>query len=303
MAGSTPRPRARLHPGRILEARPARDFALMTIGILIAAFGLDAFLIPNRIAAGGLSGIATVIYHVAGERGITLPVGVQMLVMNVALLGVAVRLRGWRYGAKTFYGLVGLSLAVDLMAPWTPHLASEDLLLATLYGGALIGLGLGLVFKAGGNTGGTDIIAQLIAAKVSLGLGQIMFAIDAVIVIIAGLVFGPELALYAAVAVFVAGGVIDLVLEGFSVEKAVFIVSRENARIAEGVLYEIGRGATGISARGLYTGEDREMIFTVVSRNQLDDLKRLISSVDPEALVVISDVHEAIGEGFREARG
>ncbi len=293
---------ARLHPGRILHARPARDFALITVGILITAFALDAFLIPNRIAAGGISGVATVVYHVAAERGLALPVGMQMLVMNIALLAVAIRLRGWRYGAKTLYGLVGLSLAVDLMAPFTPRLAAEDLLLATLYGGALAGLGLGLVFKAGGNTGGVDIVAQLIAPKVSLGLGQIMFAIDAVVVGVAGVFFGPELALYAAVAVFVGGGVIDLVLEGFSVEKAVFVISRQNARIAEGVLYEIGRGATGIAARGLYTGEEREMVFTVVSRNQLDDLKRLVHAIDPEALVIISDVHEAIGEGFKEAR-
>lgn len=292
-----------LHSRRVLTARPLRDFGLIVLGILIAAVGLDAFLIPNRIAAGGLSGIATVVYHMAAERGLTLPVGAQMLVMNVALLLLAIRIRGWRYGAKTLVGLVGLSLAIDLMAPFVPRLAADDLLLATLYGGAFMGLGIGLVFKAGGNTGGTDIVAQLIAPKVALGLGQIMFLIDACVVVIAGAVFGPKLALYAAVAVFVGGGVIDLVLEGFSVEKAVFIVSRENARIAEGILHEISRGATGIAARGLYTGEEHEMIFTVVSRNQLDDLKRLVHAIDPGALVVISDVHEAIGEGFKEARG
>lgn len=293
----------RLHPKRVLTARPVRDFGLIAAGIAIAAVGLDAFLIPNRIAAGGLSGIATVIHHVVAEHGIALPVGAQMLVMNVALLLVAIRLRGWRYGAKTLAGLVGLSLAIDLMAPFVPRLAADDLLLATLYGGALMGLGIGLVFKAGGNTGGTDIVAQLLSSRVSLGLGQIMFAIDACVVLLAGVVFGPKLALYAAVAVFVAGGVIDLVLEGFSVEKAVFIISQENARIAEGILHEVNRGATGIAARGLYSGEEREMIFTVVSRNQLDDLKRLVHAVDPGALVVISDVHEAIGEGFKEARG
>lgn len=295
-------PLRHLHPKRVLTARPVRDYGLMTLGILIAAVGLDAFLIPNRIAAGGLSGIATIFYHLLAERGVTLPVGVQMLVLNVVLLLLAIRVRGWRYGAKTLFGLVGLSLAIDLMAPFIPHLATDDLLLATLYGGALMGLGIGLVFKAGGNTGGTDIIAQLLSPKVSLGLGQIMFLIDAVVVVLAGIAFGPALALYGAVAVFVGGGVIDLVLEGFSVEKAVFIISEHNARIAEGILHEINRGATGISARGLYTGEEREMIFTVVSRNQLDDLKRLVNAVDPQALVVISDVHEAIGEGFKEAR-
>lgn len=293
----------RLHPARVFKARRVRDFGLMTLGVAIAAFGLDAFLIPNRIAAGGLSGIATVIFHLARARGLTLPVGTQMLVMNVVLLLVAIRMRGWRYGAKTLFGLVGLSVAVDGLAPFTPHLAADDLLLATLYGGALMGLGVGLVFKAGGNTGGTDIVAQLIAPKVSFGLGQIMFAVDVAVVVVAGVVFGPALALYGAVAVFVGGGVIDLVLEGFSVEKAVFIISARNSEIAEAILYDVGRGATGISARGLYTGEPREMIFSVVSRNQLDDVKRVVQAIDPKALVVISDVHEAIGEGFKEARG
>ncbi|MBA4370948.1 MAG: hypothetical protein C0418_05145, partial [Coriobacteriaceae bacterium] len=268
-------PLARLHPGRVLKARPVRDYGLMTLGVLICAFGFDAFLVPNRIAAGGLSGIATVIFYVLKDAGLpVVPVGIQMLVMNVALLVLAIRLRGWRYGAKTVYGLVGLSVAIDVGATFVPHLAGNDPLLATLYGGALTGLGLGMVFKARGNTGGTDIVAQLIAPKTSFGLGQIMFVLDALVIVIAAFKFGPELALYGAVAVFVSGGVIDLVLEGFSVEKAVFIISEKSAEIGEGILYEVGRGATGIAARGLYTGEDREMIFTVVSRKELDDVKR-----------------------------
>lgn len=296
-------PLQRLHPGRFLKARPVRDYGLMTIGVLIAAGGLDAFLVPNRIAAGGLSGIATVLFHLAKAQGITAPVGVQMLVMNVALLALAIRVRGWRYGGKTLFGLAGLSVAIDLLAPITPHLAGDDLLLASLYGGAFMGVGIGLVFKGGGNTGGTDIVAALLAPKVSFGVGQIMFALDVAVVAGAAMAFGAKMALYGAVAVFVASGLIDLVLEGFSVEKAVFIISERNAEIAEGVLYEVGRGATGIAARGLYTGEQREMLFTVISRNQLDELKRLVAGIDPTALVIISDVHEAIGEGFKEARG
>ncbi|TLM66264.1 MAG: YitT family protein [Actinobacteria bacterium] len=300
---NVPAPLARLHPARILKARPVRDYALMTLGVLIAAWGLDSFLVPNRIAAGGLSGIATVVYHLAKGQGVTAPVGVQMLVANVALLALVIRARGWRYGAKTLFGLVGLSVAIDALAPFAPHMAADDLLLASLYGGALMGLGIGLVFKGGGNTGGTDIVAALLTPKVSFGVGQIMFVLDAMVVAVAGVAFGARLALYGAVAVLVGGAVIDLVLEGFSVEKAVFIISDRNAEIAEGVLYEVGRGATGIAARGLYTGESREMVFTVVSRNQLDDLKRLVASVDPGALVIISDVHEAIGEGFKSPRG
>lgn len=283
----------------LLRRRPVRDYAVITLGVLITAFALDAFLIPNRLAAGGVSGLATVIYYSLRDIGVNVPVGIQMLVMNVVLIAVAIRVRGWRFGARTIYGAVGLSLAVDALA-WMPNLVPNDRLLAVLYGGAISGLGLGLVFRSRGNTGGTDIIAQLLAPKVPFGVGQILLAADAVVTIAAAIKFGPTLALYGLVAVFVSGATIDVVLEGFSVEKAAFIISERSDRVAEGILHDLKRGATGISARGLYSGEPKEMIFTVVSRNEIGTLKEIVNAVDPKALVVISDVHEAIGEGFKE---
>lgn len=291
--------RKNLHPGAVLRARPVRTYALITLGIVITALGLNAFLIPNKIAAGGVSGLATIIYYTALDLGIRLPIGVQMLAMNSVLLLVALRARGWRYAAKTIYGIVGLSLAIDLLAPLTPHLAQHDLLLAAIYGGASTGLGLGLVFKAGGNTGGTDIIAQLLAKRVPLGIGQLMLLTDAVITATAAVRFGPELALYGAVAIFVGGATIDLVLEGLSVEKAVFIISDQHARIADAIINELDRGCTALLSRGVYSGAEREMLFVVVSRTEIDPLKSIVQTLDPKALVIISDVHEAIGEGFR----
>ncbi|MDP2232676.1 MAG: YitT family protein [Actinomycetota bacterium] len=292
----------KLSPDAILRNRPLRDYTLITIGILLTGWGLDAFLIPNKIAAGGVSGLATVFFYTAKDLGITLPIGIQMLVMNVALLFLALRARGWRYAARTIYGIVGLSLAIDLLAPITPRLAQHDLLLAALYGGAVCGLGLGLVFKAGGNTGGTDIIAQLLAKKVPLGVGQLMLMVDAVVTVVAALKFGPDLALYGAVAIFVSGSTIDLVLEGLSVEKAAFIISNESERISSAIITDLGRGCTAISARGVFSGQAREMLFVVVSRTEIDALKSIINTLDPTALLVISDVHEAIGEGFKEMR-
>lgn len=290
----------KLRSGLVLQKRPVRDYTLMTIGVLLVAWGLDAFLIPNKIAAGGVSGLATVFYHLAQEQGVTLPVGVQMLVMNIALLVIALRARGWRYAAKTIYGIVLLSVAIDFLAPYVGALASEDLLLAALYGGAVTGLGLGMVFKAGGNTGGSDLVAQLISSKIALGLGQLTLLIDALVTLVAAFVFGPELALYGAVAIFVSGGVIDLVLEGLPLNKAAWIVSEHSGRIADAIIHELGRGATALSARGVYSGAQREMIFTVVSRNEISRLKEIVNTVDPTALLIISDVHEAIGEGFKK---
>jgi uncharacterized membrane-anchored protein YitT (DUF2179 family) len=292
---------AKANPANVLKHRRVRDYIFMTIGIVITAWGLNAFLIPNRLAAGGVSGLSTALHYLFLDNyGVNVPIGVQMLLMNGILLIIGIRAKGWRYGARTVYGMVVMSFAVDLLAPVTPHLASNDLLLAVLYGGAVTGVGMGLVFRSRGNTGGTDIIAQLLVDKVNLGIGQIMLAADATVTLVAALVLGPDLALYGAVAVFVMGAVIDLVQEGFSVEKAAFIICDEPGRVADAVLHQLGRGATGIVAKGLYSAEPREMVFTVVSRREIATLKALVNAVDPKAFVVIADVHEALGEGFKE---
>jgi uncharacterized membrane-anchored protein YitT (DUF2179 family) len=293
----------RMSPVRALRSRPVRDYFWMTFGILITAYALDAFMIPNRIAAGGVSGLSTVIFYALRDAHLPpIPVGVTMLVINIFLLAIGIRLRGWRYGAKTIYGAVGLSVAIDLMAPFIRPLATHDPLLAVLWGGALCGIGMGMVFRVGGNTGGTDIVAQLLTKKVNLGVGQLMLLVDACVLLVAGLKFGPELALYGAVAVFVTTTTIDVVQEGLSTEKAAFIFSKMNDQIGASILSELGRGATAFAARGVYTGEEREVIFCVVSRRELDDLKNIVHSLDPDAFLVISDVHEALGEGFKEAR-
>ncbi|HSQ22579.1 MAG TPA: YitT family protein [Coriobacteriia bacterium] len=292
---------SRANPSTVLKSRRVRDYALMTVGIAITAWGLNAFLIPNRLAAGGVSGLATVFYYLFQDRfGVNVPIGMQMLLMNSVLLAIGVSRKGWRYGAKTVYGMVAMSVMVDVLAPFTPHLASGDRLLAVLYGGAVTGIGMGLVFKARGNTGGTDIVAQLLVDKVNLGLGQLMLIADGFVTVVAAIVLGPDLALYGAVAVFVMGTVIDVVQEGLSVEKAAFIICDEPGRVADAVLHQLGRGATGLVARGLYSAEPREMVFTVVSRREIDALKALVLAVDPNAFLIIADVREVLGEGFKE---
>ena len=286
---------------RVLKSRRLRDYALMTIGIVMTAWALDVFLIPNKIAAGGVSGLATVIHYWARANfGVNLPIGVQMLVLNAILLVIAWRRRGLGYLAKTVYGAVGLSVMIDVFARFVQPMASDDLLLAALYGGAITGVGMGLVFKAGGNTGGTDIVAQLLSRRFPFGVGQIMLVVDAGVTLLAALEFGPRLAMYGVVAIFVGTFTIDLVLEGISVEKAVWIISDDADRIGEAINVELGRGATRIEASGVFTGEKRGTLMVILSRNELDDLKAIVSAIDKRALVIISNVHEAIGEGFKE---
>lgn len=298
-----------MSPGRVLRSRPVRDVFWMTLGVLITAWALDVFLIPNKIAAGGVSGLATVVYYLMRDtlHVAPIPIGIQMLIMNIALLVIGIRARGWRYGAKTLYGAVGLSVAIDVMAlplfrSVVPHLAGDNHLLAALWGGALGGIGLGMAFRVGGNTGGSDIVAQLLARKVPLGSGQLMLVIDVLVLLFAGAVLGPDLALYGAVAVFVMGTTAELVQEGLVTEKAAYVFSRQSAEVGDAILHELGRGATALHGTGLYSGEERDVIFTVVSRTELEDLKAIVHALDPEAFVVISDVHEALGEGFKAYR-
>ena len=191
-------------------------------------------------------------------------------------------------------------MALPLFKGVVPHLAANDPLLASLWGGALMGLGIGLVFRVGGNTGGTDIVAQLLSRRLPFGVGQIMLVIDAAVTTLAAFEFGPKLAMYGAIAIFVSTATIDLVLEGISVEKAVWIISDEVERIGKAVNVDLGRGATRLEATGVYTGERRGTLLVILSRNEIDDLKAIVGAIDPRAMVVISNVHETIGEGFKE---
>lgn len=291
--------------GRVLRWRPLRTYGLMTLGVIITAFGLDAFLIPNKLAAGGVAGLATILYYQLQNFGVLVPVGAMMLALNVVLLAIAGWRRGWRYAARSVYGTVALSLAIDGMALLWPklHLAPGDPLLAALYGGVIVGLGLGLVFKAGGNTGGTDIVAQLLVRRTGLGVGQLILIADGVVTVAAAFAFGPTLALYGLVAVFIQGFIIDLVMEGVSVEKACYIMSDEYQRIGDAVLNEMGRGATLLHGIGMWTDEERPVILTVISRREIDTLKAIVRTVDPMAFLIVSDVREVLGEGFKQFEG
>jgi uncharacterized membrane-anchored protein YitT (DUF2179 family) len=291
---------------RVVKSRPLRTYGLMTIGALITAFGLDAFLIPNKLAAGGVSGLATIVHYQAlSHWGVLIPVGTMMLVFNIGLLAIAGWRRGWRYAARSVYGTVALSLFIDAIAlAWpTMNLAPHDALLAALYGGVIVGLGLGLVFKAGGNTGGTDIVAQLLVRRTGLGVGQLILFADGFVTILAAITFGPTLALYGLVAIFIQGFVIDLVQEGLSVEKAAYIMSEEYERIGAAILTDMGRGATLLHGVGMYTGAERPVILTVISRREIDALKAIVKTVDPTAFVIVSDVREVLGEGFKSFEG
>lgn len=279
----------------IMLPKIIREISGVSVGVILIALGLDLFLIPNKIAAGGVSGIATILHYL-----VHVPVGVAMLALNVPLFALAVYRLGLRFGFRSLYGTIALSIAVDLLAPFLP-VPTHDILLAGLFGGVLVGLGLGLVFKYNGTTGGTDLAAAVLRTYTGVNIGQLLFLVDASVVIAAGITFdSAELAMYALITIFVTAWLIDLVQEGFSYAKAFLIISDRSSEIAAAIVKELNRGATAWPARGVYTGRDREVVLSVVNRSEVTRLKELVYGVDPRAFVILADAHEVLGEGFKE---
>lgn len=275
-----------------------RDLALIIVGSAIFAVGVDSFEIPNGLAAGGITGLATVFHALAQTVGINLPVGIQTIVMNVLLLLLVIKTGNRGYIVRTIIGILACGVLTDALAPFVPVLGQNDLLLCALWGGVITGVGLGLVFRTGGNTGGTDIISQFVARKASIPMGTAIIIVDGIVIALSAPVFSVENALYAAVAMYICGKVIDAVVDGPRSERAAYIISEKHAQIASAILYELDRGCTELQARGLWSGAARPVIFCVLGRSQVPLLKEAVAQIDPEAIVIISEVHEAFGEGF-----
>jgi len=267
----------------------------VSAGVALVALGLDMFLIPNKIAAGGVSGVATILHYLIG-----VPVGLAMLVLNVPLFFMGIYRLGLKFGFRSLYGTLTLSLAVDALAPFVP-VPTEDLLLACLFGGVMVGLGLGLVFRYRGTTGGTDLAAAVLRTYTGANVGQLLFLVDATVVLAAGLAFSSaELAMYALITIFVTSWLIDVVQEGFSYAKAFIIITGSADKIAPAILAGLDRGATAWKARGMFTGGERQVLLSVVQRSEVSRLKELVYSIDPGAFVILADVHEVLGEGFKK---
>lgn len=265
----------------------------IAVGVLIFSLGMNFFLTPNRIAAGGVSGLAVVIYHLIGW-----PVGITMLVLNVPLFLFGSRVLGASFGARSVFGFVLLSVAIDLTAPFMPAL-TNDALLASIYGGVLMGIGSGLTYRLGGSTGGTAIAARLMSHYFRMSVGRALLLADGLVIVAAGFAFGPELALYGLLSAYVCMWVIDLFEEGKPYAKAALIITEKADEIAAHIMTEMQRGVTALPAQGMYTRKERNLLFVTVYQEQIPALKQLIQTKDPNAFVVITDVHEALGEGFR----
>lgn len=268
-----------------------KEYLLIILGSLLTALSFNFFFISNQIAPGGLSGLASVFHFVFG-----FPVGVTTLILNIPLFLAGIRQLGGVFGIRTLLATILLSVFIDLIK--VPAL-TDDSLLASIYGGILMGLGLGIIFRMNATTGGTDLLAKLIHQHFSsISVGLVLFMVDLSVVVLAGVFLGPSQGLYAVVALALSSKVVDLVQEGLNTAKAVFIISDHSEKISQWILKELDRGATLLSGKGAYTGKEKDVILCAVNRTQIAELKGVIHEIDPAAFILVADVREVTGEGF-----
>ena len=273
------------------------DFALIAVGAIIQAIGLRLFLVPANLASGGVSGISQLINHYTGW-----PIGLMVLIGNVPLFVIGWRfLGGSRFALRTALAVVVYSLFVDLIPHFRfmPASLTDDIFLNSLYGAVVSGVGYGLVYRGRGTSGGSDVLARILNHYRNVPMTQSYLMVDSAVILAAGFVFSWKQALYAIITLYVSGIVSETVLEGQGMIHTALIVSTKPDEIAQRVLKEMERGVTILQGKGAYTGADRPVLYCVVSRSEVSQLKAILQEVDPKAFMVIGQAHEAVGEGFK----
>ncbi|MCR4398128.1 MAG: YitT family protein [Firmicutes bacterium] len=269
----------------------ARDLAWLTAGAFVLAAGTNGFVVPNSLSHGGIAGLCVVAHHFTG-----IPVALLYFAVNVPILIFGWCTLGRRFCGKTVAGVAVFAAALYITRGL--EFRMDDLLLATLYGGAVTGLGAGLMFRAGGSSGGMDIIAVYLKRRHGLSLAATYTVADIVILAIVGLTMGADKALYALIITFVGGKVADYVQEGISRAKAAVIISDRAQEIASVIMEDLSRGVTYLSGWGAYTSAEKQVILVALNIREVARLKRIIERIDPRAFVIVTDVAEVLGEGF-----
>ena len=273
-----------------------KNAAYIIIGLFSCSLGYCMFLVPNEIAPGGFTGIGQLCNALFGIN-----VGTMALILNVPLFAVSMRSMGIKFGVKSLAASIGLSLFIDYLPIGA---VTDDLLLATVFGALLGGVGFGLILRGNATTGGTDMLASLIHTRVpTLRVGVLITMVDGLVVVASAFVFSPKMAMYALISVFIMNYTLDYVLDGMNRSTAYLIGSQKSDEIAAQVLGQLERGVTGLYGRGRYSGQETEVLLCVVSRFEVIRLRRIVSSCDPQAFMIAINAHEVLGEGFKDISG
>lgn len=276
-----------------------KNIIMIILGGAVMGFALEFLLVPAKIAAGGVSGVATILYYL-----FRLPVGVMVFVINIPIFMIGMKEFSWRFLLTSIIGTAAMSGAaqffeLDFFQKLLP--LSEDIFLCSVLGGAIYGAGLGITIRAGGTTGGTDIVSLVLKKKFpNFSVGQLIIFIDGAVIAAAGIAFkSMETILYSAVLLFVSSYVLDTMLAGVDFAKIVYIISEKNADISKAISERISRGSTALNGHSYYSGMSRDVLMCVMRKYQVPPLKQLVTEIDPTAFVIVTDAKEVIGEGFR----
>ncbi|MGL6064286.1 MAG: YitT family protein [Fusobacteriaceae bacterium] len=272
-----------------------KEFSMITLGSAIYAFGINYFYVSNELAEGGVTGISLILHYL-----FKFPISITYIIINIPLVILGWKMLGREFILKTIYGIAVVAFFIKLTSGMGSSM--EDILLGSLFGGLLSGLGLGLVFLAGGSTGGVDIIARIMTKYKGISVGKALLIIDFLVLCMAGFLFGKIMFMYTVVAVYVATQIIDFVEEGKHVAKGVMVISEKNNEIKEFIIDGMNRSATFLNATGAYSGENKAILYCVMSKYEIFRFKKEIRELDPRAFVIVSDVTEVLGEGFRNIK-
>ena len=268
----------------------------IVIGCVIGGVAYPLFLVPNNIAPGGLTGIATIFNYLWGW-----PVGVTSMLLNLPLFLIGFRAMGRVFVFRSLVATVIFSACIDLFQ--VPPL-TNDILLGTVYGALMLGLGLGLIMRGGATTGGSDMAARMVHHRFPVvTVGAFLFLLDCMVILCAAFTMSAEAALYALICIFVNAKAVDLVLAGFGSAKACFVITNKASVISERIMEELDRGATFLHGTGAYSGQERTVLISVVSQREVIPLKRIVRQEDAKAFMFITDTHETLGEGFNALSG
>ncbi len=274
------------------------DYILIFLGSAVQAIGLRLFLIPAELASGGVTGISQLINHFTNW-----PIGTMVLIGNVPLFVLGWRfLGGRRFALRTAFAVAVYSLVVDLIPRLNLFPANgiaDDIFLNSLYGAVVSGVGYGLVYRARGTSGGSDILARILNHYRGVSMTQSYLMVDSAVILAAGFVFGWKQALYAIITLYVSGLVSELTLEGSGTVRTALIITSKPDLVSQRMLDELERGVTILQGTGAYTGADRPVLYSVITRSEVIQLKTIVQEIDPLAFIVIGQAYEALGEGFK----
>lgn len=278
------------------SAKNVQDYLIILMGAVLQAFAVHFFIIPSHLVSGGLTGLSLILNYLTNA-----PIGLMVVLGNIPLFFLGWRyLGGLRFALRSAFAIFLFSVLIDLFAVYFPDVSvTDDLLLNTVYGALLSGIGLGLVYRGKGTTGGTDILGRILNHKLGISISNSYLLTDSIVVLAGGFIFTWKFALYGLAVIYISGLAAEMAFEGRAVYRTAMIVSSQPSEVSKGIMQRMDRGVTLLFGEGAYSQQKRDVIYVVITQSEIPLLKEIVQEADINAFMVIGQVHEVLGNGFR----